>query len=139
QGVLLEGLGTFCTVQEPLSLDAQEACLVSRPIFKLGMPMVSWQELTCPEVALPDNVKIEPVNYLLLLLVTSLPRHVVEACVQETIRLFTFHVQNKQHVAFDFTHIGVLTCHEDTLSMTFYGSCVTQLQKKAGFIAALGT
>ncbi|NXA57238.1 CCD81 protein, partial [Nothocercus julius] len=139
QGVLLEGLGTFCTVQEPLSLGAEEVLLVRRPIFKLGMQVVCAQGLPCPEVTLPDDMAIEPLNYLLLSLVTSWPRCVLEACVEETIRLFTFHVENKQNVAFDFADLGVLTHHGDTLCMSFYASCVTQLQKKRSLSAALGS
>ncbi|NXA56518.1 CCD81 protein, partial [Nothocercus julius] len=139
QGVLLEGLGTFCTVQEPLSLGAEGVLMVRRPIFKLGMQMVWPQGLTCPKVTLPDGIQIEPLNYQLLSLVTSLPRRVVEACVEETIHLFSFHLENKKHVAFAFRDIGVLTRQGDTLCMTFYASCLQRLERRASLFAALRT
>ncbi|NXA44022.1 CCD81 protein, partial [Eudromia elegans] len=134
QGVLVESLGTFCTVQEPLSLGAQGLLMVRRPVFKLGVHMACPQEFTCPEVTLPDGIQIEPLKYQLLSLVTSLPRRVVEACVEETVH-FSFHLENRQNVA--FMDIGVLSRQGDTLCMMFYASCIQRLEKRASLFAAL--
>ncbi|NWX94399.1 CCD81 protein, partial [Nothoprocta ornata] len=137
QGVLLEGLGTFCTVQEPLHLGEEGVLLVRRPIFKLGVHMVWPRGFTCPEVTLPDNIKIEPLNYCLLSLFISFPRNIIQGCVEETIRLFSFHLEKKHDVAFVFTDIGVLSYQENTVCMMFYASCIKHLEKRASLIAAL--
>ncbi|NXA44324.1 CCD81 protein, partial [Eudromia elegans] len=139
QGVLVEGLGTFCTVEEPLILGDEEVLLVRRPIFKFGMQLMRPWRLTCPKVTIPDYMIIEPLNYLLLSLVTSLPRRVVEDCVKETILLFSLYLENKPNVAFAFRDIGVLTCHNDRVCMLFYASCIRRLEKRASLIAALRT
>ncbi|NWI20126.1 CCD81 protein, partial [Crypturellus soui] len=138
-GVLVEGLGTFCIVQEPVHLGEEGLLLVRRPIFKLGMKMVpvgSAVALTL-SLCLADRIKIEPLNYQVLSLFISFPRHIIQDCVEETIRLFSFHLEKKHNVAFVFRDIGVLTCQGDTLYMMFYASCIKRLEKRASLIAAL--
>ncbi|NWJ03346.1 CCD81 protein, partial [Crypturellus undulatus] len=137
QGVLVEGLGTFCTVKEPLLLSEEEVLWVRRPIFKLAWQMLWPGRLTSPEVIIPDDVTIEPLNYLLLSLVTSLPWRVVEDCVKETILFFSFHLENKRNVAFAFRDIGVLMRRRDRVCMLFYASCIQRLEKRASLLAAL--
>ncbi|NXA57673.1 CCD81 protein, partial [Nothocercus julius] len=134
QGIVVQGLGTFCTVQEPLNLGEEGVLLVRRPIFKLGMHMVWLRGL---KVTLPDDIKIEPLNYHLLSLFISFPPHIIQDCVEETIRLFSFHLEKKHNVAFVFRDIGVLTCQGDTLYMMFYASCIKRLEKRASLISAL--
>ncbi|XP_064374614.1 uncharacterized protein LOC135329615 [Dromaius novaehollandiae] len=127
KGVLLAGLGTFCTVREPLRPGKDDVLTVRRPVFQLEMDMVWLQRLQRPKVTLPDNVKIKPLKYRQLSLATSFSRRVVEDCVQETIRLFSAHVRNKEKVAFAFRDVGVLTCQEDKVHMSFYARCTRWL------------
>ncbi|XP_064374599.1 coiled-coil domain-containing protein 81-like [Dromaius novaehollandiae] len=127
KGVLLAGLGTFCTVWEPLRPGKDDVLTVRRPVFQLEMDMVWLQRLQHPKVTLPDNVKIKPLKYRQLSLATSFSRRVVEDCVQETIRLFSAHVRNKEKVAFAFRDVGVLTCQEDKVHMSFYARCTRWL------------
>ncbi|XP_064374608.1 uncharacterized protein LOC135329609 [Dromaius novaehollandiae] len=127
KGVLLAGLGTFCTVREPLRPGKDDVLTVRRPVFQLEMDMVWLQRLQHPKVTLPDNVKIKPLKYRQLSLATSFSRRVVEDCVQETIRLFSAHVRNKEKVAFAFRDVGVLTCQEDKVHMSFYARCTRWL------------
>ncbi|XP_064374613.1 uncharacterized protein LOC135329614 [Dromaius novaehollandiae] len=127
KGVLLAGLGTFCTVREPLRPGKDNVVTVRRPVFQLEMDMVWLQRLQHPKVTLPDNVKIKPLKYRQLSLATSFSRRVVEDCVQETIRLFSAHVRNKEKVAFAFRDVGVLTCQEDKVHMSFYARCTRWL------------
>ncbi|NWI14252.1 CCD81 protein, partial [Crypturellus soui] len=137
QGVLVESLGTFCTVHKPLLLSEEEVLWVRRPIFKLGWQMLWPGRLTSPKVTIPDDVTIEPLNYLLLSLVTSLPWRVAEDCVKETILLFSCHLENQHNVAFAFQDIGVLTHRRDRVCMLFYASCIQRLEKRASLLAAL--
>ncbi|XP_055565643.1 coiled-coil domain-containing protein 81-like isoform X2 [Falco cherrug] len=86
-----------------------------------------------------DDVKIEPLNYRWLSRTTSFPQHVVQSCVQETILLYSFQLRNRQHLAFAFKDIGVLSFTDDVLCMRFYRDCVTGLESKASWIALLNT
>nr|XP_009671398.1 PREDICTED: coiled-coil domain-containing protein 81-like [Struthio camelus australis] len=137
KGVLVAGLGTFCTVREQLCLGAEEVLMVRRPIFKLGMYAVWPLGLKRPKVTLPDDMKIEPLNYRQLSLATSFPRPVVEDCVEETIQLFSSHLQYKENVSFVFRDIGVLARQGDKVRMKFYANCIQRLESAASLIAAL--
>ncbi|XP_037230766.1 coiled-coil domain-containing protein 81-like isoform X2 [Falco rusticolus] len=88
---------------------------------------------------LADDVKIEPLNYRWLSRTTSFPQHVVQSCVQETILLYSFQLRNRQHLAFAFKDIGVLSFTDNVLCMRFYRDCVTGLESKASWIALLST
>ena len=85
------------------------------------------------------HTKIQPLNYWLLSQATSFPRHVVERCVQETIRLYSFQLRNKQHLDFTFKDIGVLSHRDNILCMRFYYECVTWLESEASRAALLYT
>ncbi|XP_062441441.1 coiled-coil domain-containing protein 81-like isoform X1 [Rhea pennata] len=136
KGVLLEGLGTFGTVREPLRLGKSDVLMVRRPVFQLGMDMVWLQEPQRPKVTLPDTIKVKPLNYRHLSRATSFSRRVVEDCVEETIRLFSSHVRNKEKVAFAFRDIGLLTCQKDQVRMRFYPHCTQRLEGTASLAAA---
>ncbi|NXF56143.1 CCD81 protein, partial [Oceanites oceanicus] len=138
QGVLVTGLGTFVMVQEPFHGEG-EVYVVRRPVFWLDIDALCLQELTFPTVVIPGDVKIKPLNYRWLSRATSFPRHVVEGCVQETILLYSFQLRNRQHLAFAFKDIGVLSCKDDVLCMQLYYGCVTGLESKASRIALLRT
>ncbi|NXW52286.1 CCD81 protein, partial [Nyctiprogne leucopyga] len=96
-------------------------------------------ELVIPTVNIPGDVKIKPLNYRWLSQATSLPRHVVQGCVQETILLYSFQLRKGQHLAFAFKDIGVLSCKDGVLCMRFYYECVVGLESKASQIALLHT
>ncbi|NWX45157.1 CCD81 protein, partial [Steatornis caripensis] len=138
QGVLLTGLGTFAMVHERFN-DKEKAYVVRRPVFRLEMDVLYLQELTFPTVVIPGDVQIKPLNYRLLSRATSLPWHVVEGCVQETILLYSFQLRNRHHLSFAFKDIGVLSCEDNALCMRFYHECVTGLESKASWIALLHT
>ncbi|NWX89552.1 CCD81 protein, partial [Nothoprocta ornata] len=137
QGVLIMGLGIFCVVQEPLRLGAEEVLMVRRPVFKLAMNPACHQWLKYPKVTLTENIEIEPLDFRLLTLATSLPRPVVEDCVDETVLLFSSHMKHMENVAFVFKDIGVLACQGGSLQMKFFGSCIEQLETTTSLTAAL--
>ncbi|XP_035169690.1 coiled-coil domain-containing protein 81-like [Oxyura jamaicensis] len=136
QGVRVAELGTFAVVQEQV-LVKQELLLVKRPVFQLDIDELWLEEIYCPTEILPDDVKIEPLNYVKLSQATSFPLHVVKNCVQETILLYCFLLRNKEHVPFAFRDIGVLTCKDGVLCMKFYLDCVERLESTAGLFALL--
>ncbi|XP_065507697.1 coiled-coil domain-containing protein 81-like [Caloenas nicobarica] len=138
KGVLVPGLGTFAMVREQFHGE-EELYVVRRPIFRLEIEKSLLQELVFPTVVIPGDVKINPLNYKWLSRATSLPPHVVEDCVQETVLLYSFQLRNRQHLAFSFKDIGVLSCKDDVLCMRFYYDCVTGLENKASRIALLHT
>ncbi|NXJ03107.1 CCD81 protein, partial [Psophia crepitans] len=106
QGVLITGLGTFAVVQEQFR-GTEEVYVVRRPVFQLDIDALGLQDLVFPAVVIPGNVKIKPLNYKWLSRATFLPRHVVEQCVRETIRLYSFQLKNGKRLAFVFKDIGV--------------------------------
>ncbi|NXD18307.1 CCD81 protein, partial [Nothocercus nigrocapillus] len=137
QGVLITGLGTFCTVQEPLRLGAEKVLMVRRPLFKLARNP-AWQAwLKRPKVTVPENIQIEPLDFQHLSRATSLPRPVVEDCVDETILLFSSHLKHQENVSFVFKDVGVLGREGNVVRMKFLGSCIQQLESTASLIAAL--
>ncbi|NWX89378.1 CCD81 protein, partial [Nothoprocta ornata] len=136
QGVLIMGLGTFCVVQEPLRLGA-EVLMVRRPIFKLARNPAWQQWLKRPKVAVPENNHVEQLDFQHLSKATSLPRPIVEDCVDETILLFSSHLKHEEKVSFVFKDIGVLGRKGNTARMQFFGSCIQQLETTASLVAAL--
>ncbi|XP_021237443.1 coiled-coil domain-containing protein 81-like isoform X2 [Numida meleagris] len=88
-------------------------------------------------VLLADCVKVEPLNYWQLARATAFPLHVVQLCVQETILLYCLFLKDKVHVSFAFKDLGVLTCEDDFLCMTFYYNCTAMPESNARPIAAL--
>ncbi|KFR00209.1 Coiled-coil domain-containing protein 81, partial [Opisthocomus hoazin] len=132
------GLGTFAMIREQFQ-GKEEMHIVQRPVFQLDIDNVCLQELGFPTVVIPGHTKIQPLNYWLLSQATSFPRHVVERCVQETIRLYSFQLRNKQHLDFTFKDIGVLSHRDNILCMRFYYECVTWLESEASRAALLYT
>ncbi|XP_064374623.1 coiled-coil domain-containing protein 81-like [Dromaius novaehollandiae] len=137
KGVLVAGFGTFCTVREELRLGPEDVLMVRRPVFQLAMYPVWPLWLKRAKVTLPDDIEIEPLNYRHLSLATSLPRAVVEDCVDETIQLFSSYLQYKENVSFVFKDIGVLARQGDKVRLKFYASCLQRLESTASLIAAL--
>ncbi|NXA33434.1 CCD81 protein, partial [Eudromia elegans] len=137
QGVLIIGLGTFCAVQEPLRLGPDHVLMVRRPVFQLAKNP-AWQGwLKRPKVTLPENVPIELLDFQHLSRVTSLPRAVLEDCVDETVLLFSSHLKQHENVSFVFKDIGVLARKGNVARMKFLGSCIRQLESTASLVAAL--
>ncbi|NWX89480.1 CCD81 protein, partial [Nothoprocta ornata] len=136
QGVFIMGLGTFCAVREPLRL-ADEVLMVRRPIFKLAKNPAWQQWLKRPKVTVPENICIEPLDFQHLSQATSLPRPVVEDCVDETILLFSSYLKHKENVSFVFKDVGVLGREGNVARMKFFGSCIQQLETTASLVAAL--
>ncbi|XP_054660855.1 uncharacterized protein LOC129196912 [Grus americana] len=138
KGVLLTGLGTFAVLREQLQ-GKEEAYEVRRPVFQPDIDALHLEELVFPTVVIPGNVKIQPLNYKWLSRATCFPQHVVAECVRETVRLYSFQLQNGRRLAFAFKDIGILSCKDDVLCMRFYYNCVTGLERKASRIALLRT
>ncbi|NXP08312.1 CCD81 protein, partial [Thinocorus orbignyianus] len=138
QGVFLPGLGTFAVVQEHFQVE-EEVLMARRPVFQLGIDGACLQEVMFQTVTIPGDAKIKPLNYQWLSKTTSLPRHILKDCIQETILLYSLQLKNRQHLSFTFKDIGVLSCQNDILCMRFYYDCVTGLESKASRIALLHT
>ncbi|NXJ85826.1 CCD81 protein, partial [Trogon melanurus] len=138
QGVIVRGLGTFAVVHEKLH-NKEKVHMIRRPIFRLDIDEPSLQDFTLPTGVIPGNVKIKPMNFHWLSRATSFSRQVVEDCVQETIVLYSLQLRNKQHFAFTFKDIGVLSCQNNVLCMRFYHKCITGLESKACWDALLHT
>ncbi|NXD17722.1 CCD81 protein, partial [Nothocercus nigrocapillus] len=137
QGVLIAGLGTFGTVQEPLRLATGEVLVIRRPVFQIDMDAVWLRGLQYRKVTLPDNLLIEQLDLERLSRATCYSRQVVEGCVEETIRLFSSDVRKRENVAFSFRNIGVLARQRDKVHMRFYAHCTQWLEGTASLIAAL--
>ncbi|NXY80328.1 CCD81 protein, partial [Glareola pratincola] len=138
QGVLLPGLRTFAVVQDRFQGE-EEVFTARRPVFQLNIDVVFLEELAFPTVVIPENIKIQPLNYRWLSRATSFPQHVVEECVRDTIFLYSLQLRNGQHLSFAFKDIGVLSCQDGVLCMRFYHDCVTGLESKARHMALLRT
>ncbi|NWI12481.1 CCD81 protein, partial [Crypturellus soui] len=137
QGVLIPGLGTFCTVQEPLRLGTGELHMVRRPIFQLARNP-GWRGwLKRPKVTLPEKVAIETLDFQHLSRATLLPRPVVEDCVDETVLFFSSHLKRHENTSFVFKDVGVLCREGNVARMKFFGSCIQQLEATMGLVAAL--
>ncbi|XP_046760742.1 coiled-coil domain-containing protein 81-like [Gallus gallus] len=77
------------------------------------------QDLQSPTDIIPDDVKIERLNYRQLSRATGISLHVVQRCVRETVLLYCHLLRNKAHVSFAFKNIGVMTYEDDFLCMRF--------------------
>ncbi|NWJ08365.1 CCD81 protein, partial [Crypturellus undulatus] len=137
QGVLIVGLGTFGTVQEPLRLAAGNVLVIRRPVFQLDMDTVWLQGLKYHKATLPVNLEIKQLDLEHLSRATSYSWQVVEGCVEETIRLFSSHMREKENVAFTFRNVGILARQKDKVHMRFYAHCTQQLEGTGSLIAAL--
>ncbi|NWX13478.1 CCD81 protein, partial [Aegotheles bennettii] len=138
QGVLLEGLGTFAVVKEQFH-GKDEVYVVRRPIFQLDMEAIYLRGLSFPKVVIPDHISIKTLDYTWLRRATCIPQHVVEACVQETILLYSFQLMSGHHLPFTFKDMGILSCSSGGLCMQFYPDCVTGIEREAGWVALLHT
>uniref|UniRef100_A0A8C9FFW6 CCDC81 HU domain-containing protein n=1 Tax=Pavo cristatus TaxID=9049 RepID=A0A8C9FFW6_PAVCR len=136
KGVLVAGLGAFAVVQEQFHSE-EGTVTVQRPVFQLDVGAQWLQDFQFTIEIIPDDVKMEPLNYWRLSQATAIPLHVVQSCVQETILLYGLLLNNKVHVPFAFNGIGVLTCEDNLLCMRFYHSCVTMLEGTASLLALL--
>lgn len=128
-GVLVPGLGLFAAVQEQFH-SKEVAVSVRRPVFQLDIGVLWLQDLQSPTDIIPDDVKIERLNYRRL-------SRVVQRCVQETVLLYCHLLRNKAHVSFAFKNIGVMTYEDDFLCMKFFSSCITTLESNASLTALL--
>ncbi|NXA56689.1 CCD81 protein, partial [Nothocercus julius] len=137
QGVLIAGLGTFGTVQEPLCLATGEVLVIRRPVFQMDTDAAWLRGLQYCKVTLPVNLEMKQLDLERLSRATSYSRQVVEGCVEETVRLFSSHMRKKENVAFTFRNVGVLARQRDKVHMRFYAHCTQWLEGTASLIAAL--
>ncbi|XP_040549047.1 uncharacterized protein LOC124417009 isoform X2 [Gallus gallus] len=138
KGVLVPGLGLFAAVREQFH-SKEVAVSVRRPVFQLDIGVLWLQDLQSPTDIIPDDVKIERLNYRQLSRATGISLHVVQRCVRETVLLYCHLLRNKAHVSFAFKNIGVLTYEDDFLCMRFLSSCITTLESNASLTALLHT
>ncbi|XP_040510180.1 coiled-coil domain-containing protein 81-like isoform X3 [Gallus gallus] len=137
-GVLVPGLGLFAAVREQFH-SKEVAVSVRRPVFQLDIGVLWLQDLQSPTDIIPDDVKIERLNYRQLSRATGISLHVVQRCVRETVLLYCHLLRNKAHVSFAFKNIGVMTYEDDFLCMRFLSSCITTLESNASLTALLHT
>ncbi|XP_027526327.1 uncharacterized protein LOC113960774 isoform X1 [Neopelma chrysocephalum] len=138
KGVLVPGLGTFAVVPEQVD-GAEEVYVVRRPVFQLDMDVSCLRELMFPTVMIPGDIEIAPLDYWWLSQTTSLPPDVLRDCVEETVLLYSFQLRDRQHLAFAFGDIGVLSCQDNVLCMRFHRSCVKKLENWDTWVALLLT
>ncbi|XP_040550442.1 coiled-coil domain-containing protein 81-like, partial [Gallus gallus] len=138
KGVLVPGLGLFAAVREQFH-SKEVAVSVRRPVFQLDIGVLWLQDLQSPTDIIPDDVKIERLNYRQLSRATGISLHVVQRCVRETVLLYCHLLRNKAHVSFAFKNIGVMTYEDDFLCMRFLSSCITTLESNASLTALLHT
>ncbi|XP_040509908.1 uncharacterized protein LOC121107804 [Gallus gallus] len=111
KGVLVPGLGLFAAVREQRNRHCKEvAVLVRRPVFQLDIGVLWLQDLQSPTDIIPDDVKIERLNYRQLSRATGISLHVVQRCYED-----------------------------DFLCMRFLSSCITTLESNASLTALLHT
>eukprot|EP00076_Gallus_gallus_P027128 XP_015150287.1 uncharacterized protein LOC101747516 isoform X5 [Gallus gallus] len=70
--------------------------MVRRPVFHLDISAQWLQDFWSPTEIIPDDVKMEPLNYRQLLQATAILLHVVQSCMQETILLYCLLLSNKR-------------------------------------------
>ncbi|NWW72559.1 CCD81 protein, partial [Climacteris rufus] len=138
QGVLVPGLGTFAVVHEQVN-GTEEVYVIRRPVFQLDMDISCLQELMFPTVMIPGDIEIMPLDHWWLSQTKSLPPDVVRGCVEETILLYSFQLRDRQHPAFVFENIGILSCQDNVLCMQFYHSCIVGLENWDTWVALLLT
>ncbi|XP_010726464.1 uncharacterized protein LOC104917080 [Meleagris gallopavo] len=88
---------------------------------------------------IPDDVKIEPLNYRQLSRASGVPLHMVPRCVRESMLLYCHLLRNKEPVSFVFKNIGVMTCQDDFLLMRFFCSCIAELESNATVLTLFHT
>uniref|UniRef100_A0A8C2YA24 Coiled-coil domain-containing protein 81-like n=1 Tax=Coturnix japonica TaxID=93934 RepID=A0A8C2YA24_COTJA len=136
KGVVVPGLGIFAAVQEEFH-SKELAVPVRRPVFELDIGVIWLKELQSPNDIIPDDVKIEPLNYRQLGGAIGISMHRVKRCVQETVLLYWHLLKSKADVSFFFKNIGVMTCRDNFLCMRFFHSCIETLESKSSIIAML--
>ena len=67
----------------------------------------------------------------------SVPRQTVEACIEETLRLFSRCLKSGQNVAFVLKDIGMLVIQGNHVKMRFYKSLLQRLNGTDQRLAAL--
>ncbi|XP_040549098.1 coiled-coil domain-containing protein 81-like [Gallus gallus] len=78
KGVLVPGLGLFAAVREQFH-SKEVAVSVRRPVFQLDIGVLWLQDLQSPTDIIPDDVKIERLNYRQLSRATGISLHVCAA------------------------------------------------------------
>ncbi|XP_048784059.1 coiled-coil domain-containing protein 81-like [Lagopus muta] len=137
KGVLVPGLGFFAGVQE--QFHSKEGLSVRRPVFELNIGALWLPDLQSPNDIIPDDVKIEPLNYQQLSRASGVPLHLVLRCVRESVLLYCHLLRNKTPVPFVFQNLGVMTCQDNFLCMKFFCSCVEMLESNAPVLALIHT
>ncbi|XP_031464929.1 coiled-coil domain-containing protein 81-like [Phasianus colchicus] len=138
KGVLVPGLGVFAGVREQFH-SKEEAVSVLRPVFQLDIGVLWLQDLQSPNDIIPDDVKIESLNYQQLSRASGVPLNVVLRCVRESVLLYCQLLRNREPVSFVFKNIGVVTCQDDFLLMRFFCSCIATLESNATVLSLLCT
>ncbi|KFP88979.1 Coiled-coil domain-containing protein 81, partial [Acanthisitta chloris] len=138
QGVLVPGLGTFAVIHKQVD-GTEKVYIVRTPVFQLDMDASCLGKLGYPTVVIPGDSKITPLGYWCLSQTTSLPPDVVRGCVEETILLYSFQLRDRQHLAFAFRDIGILSCQDNVLCMQFHQSCIAALESQDTWVALLLT
>ncbi|XP_025893072.1 coiled-coil domain-containing protein 81-like, partial [Nothoprocta perdicaria] len=113
-------IGTFYLLNQDICMKDRDPLTVQQPVFVLSASYARPLGLrpVCEDIS--DLFQTVPLNPTLISLETRYPQHKVEACIRETLRIFSRVLADGKDADLVFKNIGVLVIRERRAKMRFY-------------------
>lgn len=88
-------------------------------------------------VSFLDDIPVVQPNFEDIAAHTHFRHEIVEHCVHETLLYFAGALQQNKEVEFTFRSIGILAVRKKVVSMTFFDSCLLEMDTTGNMLKAL--
>ncbi|XP_068779210.1 coiled-coil domain-containing protein 81-like [Struthio camelus] len=137
QGVRVIRLGTFDIVTEQAGGGKRGLLTVRRPVFRLSKNIAEVHGLTYDKAYVPGHKLSEPLKYARVASNISVPWKAVEACIEETMHLFSCCLESGKNAALVLKDIGMLVIQGVDVKMRFYRDFLRRLNGTEQLLEAL--
>ncbi|XP_068043989.1 coiled-coil domain-containing protein 81-like isoform X2 [Anomalospiza imberbis] len=130
------GVGSFVVVPTFASVGEGKVLPVERPMFILSKTLKMFYNLESDETKIDETPVVQP-DFEEITANTHFRQEIVEQCVQETLLCFAGALRDNKEVEFTFRGIGILAVRTKVVSMTFFDSCLLEMDTTGNMLKAL--
>ncbi|KAL9851911.1 coiled-coil domain-containing protein 81 [Geothlypis trichas] len=131
------GLGSFAVIPVHANVAEGKVLPVERPMFIMNKTLKMFYNLEGDETKIPEEIPVVQPDFEDIAAHIHFRHEIVEQCVQETLLYFAGALRENKEVEFTFRSIGILAVRKKVISMTFFDSCLLEMDTTGNVLTAL--
>ncbi|XP_064568444.1 coiled-coil domain-containing protein 81 isoform X2 [Zonotrichia leucophrys gambelii] len=131
------GFGSFAVIPVHANVADGKVLPVERPMFIMNKTLKMFYNLEADETKIPEDIPVVQPDFEDIAAHIHFRREIVEQCVQETLLYFAGALRENKEVEFNFRTIGILAVRKKVVTMTFFDSCVLEMDTTGNMLTAL--